>query len=227
MLVKNWMSKNPITVDADASMHDAINIMKQKKIKLLPVLSGKDLVGVVTDRDLKKASASDATSLDVHELLYLIMKIKVKDIMVKNPVTVSEDFTVEETAEVLFNHKISSVPVMDKGGHIVGVITKSDLFRVIIALTGIGKKGIQLALQVKDVSGSIKTVTDIIRNYQGKIVSILTSYDQVPSGYRKIYVRFFAMDRSRLDALKEEIKGHSVLLYMVDHREDERVVYEE
>ena len=227
MLVKNWMSKNPITIDVNASMHDAIKVMKQENIKLLPALSGDDLVGVITDRDLKKASASDATSLDVHELLYLIMKIKVKDIMVKNPITVLEDFTVEETAEVLFNKKISGVPVTDKSGSIVGVITKSDLFRVIISLTGIGKKGIQLALQIKDASGSIKNVTDVIRKYQGRIVSILTSYDQVPWGYRKIYIRFFAMDRNNLEVLKEEIKDKSLLLYMVDHREDERFVYEE
>ena len=227
MLVKNWMSKNPITIDIDASMHDAINVMKQENIKLLPVLSGDDLVGVITDRDLKKSSASDATSLDVHELLYLIMKIKVKNIMVKNPITVPEDYTVEETAEVLFNKKISGVPVTNKSGKIVGVITKSDLFRVIISLTGIGKRGIQLALQVKDASGSIKSVTDIIRNYQGRIVSILTSYDQVPEGYRKIYIRFFGVDRNKLEALKDEIKDKSLLLYMVDHREDQRSVYEE
>jgi acetoin utilization protein AcuB len=147
--------------------------------------------------------------------------------MVKKPVTVPEDFTVEETAEVLFKHKISGVPVMDKAGHIVGVITKSDLFRVIISLTGIGKKGIQLALQIKDVSGSIKSVTDIIRKYHGKVASILTSYDKVPPGYRKIYLRFFDIDRDKLEALKAEIKDNSVLLYMVDHREDQRMVYEE
>ena len=190
MLVKNWMSKNPVTIDVDASMQEAIRIMKQENIKLLPVMSGDSLVGVLTDRDLKKASASDATSLDVHELLYLIMKIKVKDIMMKDPVTVPEDFTIEETAQVLLNKKISGVPVMDKAGQLVGVITKSDLFRVIISLADIGKKGIQLALQVKDESGSIKSVTDVIRKYQGRIVSILTSYDQVASGYRKIYIRF-------------------------------------
>jgi acetoin utilization protein AcuB len=227
MLVKNWMSKNPITIDINASMQEAIKVMKQGNIKLLPVLSGDDLVGVLTDRDLKKASASDATSLDVHELLYLIMKIKVKDIMVKNPVTVPEDFTVEETAEVLFNKKISGVPVIGKTGRLVGVITKSDLFRVIISLTGIGKKGIQMALQVKDTSGSIKNVSDVIRKYHGRIVSILTSYDAVPWGYRKIYIRFFAVDRNKLEDLKKEIKDTALLLYMIDHREGERIVYEE
>ena len=227
MLVKNWMSKKPITIDVNASMQDAIKLMKQENIKLLPVVQGDKLVGIVTDRDLKKASASDATSLDVHELLYLIMKIKVKDIMVKNPVTVSEDFTIEETAEILLDKKISGVPVMNKSGKITGVITKSDLFRVIISLTGIGQKGIQLAMQLKDDSGSIKSVADIIRKYQGRIASILSSYDRVPPGFRKVYIRFFDMDRGKLEELKKEIKEKALLLYMVDHREGERSVYEE
>jgi acetoin utilization protein AcuB len=227
MLVKNWMSKKPVTIDVNASMQDAIKLMKQENIKLLPVVQGDKLVGVVTDRDLKKASASDATSLDVHELLYLIMKIKVKDIMVKNPVTVSEDFTIEETAEILLDKKISGVPVMDKTGKIAGVITKSDLFRVIISLTGIGQKGIQLAMQLKDDSGSIKSVADIIRKYQGRIASILSSYDRVPPGFRKVYIRFFDMDRGKLEELKKEIKEKALLLYMVDHREGERSVYED
>jgi acetoin utilization protein AcuB len=221
------MSKKPITIDVNASMQDAIQRMKQENIKLLPVVQGDKLVGVVTDRDLKKASASDATSLDVHELLYLIMKIKVKDIMVKNPVTVSEDFTIEETAEILLDKKISGVPVMDKTGKIAGVITKSDLFRVIISLTGIGQKGIQLAMQLKDDSGSIKSVADIIRKYQGRIASILSTYDRVPPGFRKVYIRFFDMDRGKLEELKKEIKEKALLLYMVDHREGERIVYEE
>lgn len=226
MLVKNWMSKNPVTIDVEASMQDAIRLMKQKNIKLLPVIKGDDLVGVVTDRDLKKASASDATSLDVHELLYLITKIKIKDIMVENPVTVPEDFTIEETADILLAKKISGVPVLGKTGKIVGVITKSDLFRVIIALTGFGQKGIQLAMQIEDASGSIKTIADVIRKHRARIASILTSYDQVPEGYRKIYIRFFGMDRSLVEALLADIQNKARLLYMVDHREGKRVIYE-
>ncbi|HWR91354.1 MAG TPA: CBS domain-containing protein, partial [Desulfobacterales bacterium] len=107
MLVKNWMSKDVVTVNEDDSMQDALKLMKQHSIRMLPVLKNGSLVGVVTDRDLKRASASDATTLDVHELLYLVSKIKVKNIMAKNPISVPPDLTVEETAEVLLNNKIS------------------------------------------------------------------------------------------------------------------------
>src|SRR5210317_259382 len=98
MLVSNWMSKDVITIDVNDSMHDAIKLMKQNDIRMLPVVKKGKLVGIVTDRDLKRASASDATTLDVHELLYLVSKIKVGNIMTKDPITVPQNFTVEKTA---------------------------------------------------------------------------------------------------------------------------------
>ena len=88
MLVKNWMSKNVVKIDIDTSMQVAISLMKEHRIRMLPVVKKDKLVGVITDRDLKRASASDATSLDAHELLYLLMKIKIKDIMTKKPIAV-------------------------------------------------------------------------------------------------------------------------------------------
>ena len=139
MLVSNWMSKNVITVDVEDSMQHALKLMKENGIRMLPVLKKGKLVGVVTDRDLKRASASDATTLDIHELLYLISKIKVGSIMSKNLVTVPQNFTVEETAQVLLDNKISGVPVVDQNGGLVGIITQTDLFRVLISLTGVGK----------------------------------------------------------------------------------------
>ncbi|UCE54473.1 MAG: CBS domain-containing protein [Desulfobacterales bacterium] len=225
MLVKNWMSKNIITIDVDDSMQDAIKLLKEHKIRMLPVLKNGILVGIVTDRDLKRASASDATSLDIHELLYLISKIKVKDIMTKDPITVPLDFTVEETAEVLLNNRISGVPVVDHGGNIVGTITQTDLFRVLISLTGVGKRGIQIAVQIDDKPGSIKEVADIIRAFGGSMVSILTSYDGVPEGYRNVYIRARSIDRLKLPELSDEISKTATLLYTVDHREDKREIY--
>jgi len=225
MLVSNWMSKNVITVDVDASMQDAMKQMKEKDIRMLPVLKRGQLVGVVTDRDLKRASASDATTLDVHELLYLVSKIKVGSIMTKNPITVPQNFTVEETAEVLLRHKISGAPVVDQNGQLVGTITQTDLFRVLISLTGVGKGGIQFAFQLEDRPGSIKEVADIIRLYGGRMVSILTSYDGAPEGYRKVFIRMHSIERARLQQLKEELSYKAALIYMVDHRENIREIF--
>jgi len=224
MLVKNWMSKNVISIDLEDSMSNAVSVIKEHKVRMLPVTKQGKLVGVVSDSDLKRASASDATTLDVHELLFLLSKIKIKDIMTKNPVTVPPDHTVEETAEILMKKKISGVPVVDKGGEIVGIITRDDLFRVLIALSGLGKKGIQFAFKVEDRPGSIKELTDIIRNYGGRIASILSSYERVPAGFRIVYIRAYDLNRERLPKLVEELNGKAPMFYMVDHRENKRQI---
>jgi len=225
MLVNHWMSKQVITLDANDSMNNALHLLKKHNIKMLPVMKQGKLVGIVTDRDLKRASASDATSLEIHELLYLISKIKVKDVMTKNPITVPLDYTIEETAEVLLKHKISGVPVVDHHGNIVGIITQNDIFRTLISLTGVERKGIQFGLEVEDRPGTIKEVSDVIRQYGGRMASILTSYDLAPEGFRRLYIRMYGIDRFKLNKLKDSLREKASLLYMVDRREVKRETY--
>ena len=156
MLVKNWMSKNVITIGEEDSMQQAATLMREHRIRMLPVMGKGELVGIVSDTDLKRASASDATMLDIHELLYLISKIKISDIMTRTPITVPDDYTVEETAQLLMERNISGVPVVDSDGNLAGIITRNDLFKILISLSGLGKRGVQFAFMVDDVSGSIR-----------------------------------------------------------------------
>ena len=225
MLVKNWMSKKVITIDVNNSMTDATRKLKEHDIRMLPVMKRGKLVGIVTDRDLKRASASDAHTLEIHELLFLLSKIKVGDIMTKDPITVPLDYTIGETAELLLESKISGVPVVENEGLVVGVITEADIFRAVISLTGLKKKGVQFAFELEDRPGSIKEVADIIRKYGGSMASILSSYDRVPEGRRKVYIRMYGIDRTKLPVLKEDLKEKAVLLYMVDFRESKRELY--
>jgi acetoin utilization protein AcuB len=225
MLVKYWMSKPVITIDVNNSMNDAIKLLKKHNIGTLPVIKKDKLVGIVTDRDLKRASASDATSLEIHELLYLISRVKIKEIMTTDPITVPLDYTIEETADVLLKHKISGVPVIEHEDDIAGIITKSDIFRIIISLTGADRKGIHFGLEVTDRPGSIKDVTDAMREYGGRMASILTSYDMAPKGYLRVYVRMYGIDRFKLNKLKEELREKASLLYIVDRREIRRETY--
>ncbi len=226
MLVKNWMSKRVIIVDVNDSMQNAMKLLKENDIRMLPVMKKGKLVGIVTDRDLKRASASDATTLEIHELLYLLSEIKVKEIMTKDPITVPFDHTLEETAQLLLENKISGAPVVNYDGKIVGIITQSDIFRALVSLTGLRKRGISFAFMVEDRPGSIKDVADVIRKYGGRMASILSSYDQLPAGYRKVFIRMYNIDRARLPQLREELREKAALLYMVDHRENRREIYE-
>jgi len=207
MLVKNWMSKEVVTVHVNNTMQDAVKLLREHSIRILPVMEQGELVGIVTDRDMKRASASDATTLDFYELIHLVSTIKIKHIMTKNPITVPFDFTVEETAEVLLKNKISGVPVVNHDKEIVGIITQTDLFKVLISLTGAG------------------ALADIIRKYGGRIVSILSAYENAPKGYRKVYIRMFGINRSDLPDLKNELRKTATLLYMVDHSENLREIY--
>ncbi len=141
-----------------------------------------------------------------------------KGIMSKNPITVPPDYTIEETAEVLVKNKISSIPVVDNQEKLVGIITQSDLFRVLISLTGERKKGIQFAFQVEDRLGSTKELTDIIRNYNCRLASILNSYQNAPEGYRNIYIKAYQIDREKISELKNELRGKATMLYFVDQR---------
>ncbi len=226
MLVKNWMQTEVVTIEDQDSMEKAIKVMKQNDVRMLPVLHKGRLVGVLTDRDLKRASASEATALEVHELFYLISQIKVASIMSAPAISVPPDFTIEETAELLLRHRISGAPVVDGQNRIVGIITQVEINKLIIALTGLGQRGIQLAFLLTDQPGSIKAVADVIRNYQGRLLSILTSYDQVPEGYRKVYIRCFGLERSRVPALLEALREKGKLLYMVDHKENLREIFD-
>jgi len=220
------MSKDVVTVDINDSMQYATMLLKEHNIRGLPVMEKGKLVGVLTDRDLKKASASEATTLEIHELLNLISKIKIKNIMTKNPITIPLDYNIDEAAGVLLEIKLTGAPVVDNEGKVVGAITQTDIFRVLVSFTGVKKAGIQFAFQLEDRPGSIKEIANIMRKYRCQLMSILSSHDDQVD-YRHVYIRVSDCDRKKLGELKEELKVKADMLYMVDHVERNKEVYQE
>ncbi len=225
MLVKHWMSKILITIDQDETMNSAIKLMKENGIKRLPVTKRGRLVGILSQSDIKEASPSKATTLEIHELTYLLSQIKVKDIMTKNPITISVNETAEEAALKMHENRIGCLPVMD-GEILAGIITETDLFKVLIDLTGIKEGGIQFGVKVPDKPGSIKPVADIIRSCNGRIVSILTTYSNVEEGKRKVFFRAKGIDRAKIDNIISEIGNYGELLYLIDSSQKQRIIYE-
>ena len=220
MLVVNWMSTRLVGVDPEDSMSHAMRLLKENHIGRLPVIKDGRLVGIVSDKDLKRAGASDATALEVHELAYLLSRVKVKDIMTPKPITTHMYDTIEEAALTMLESKISGLPVVDDSGAVVAMLTQSDIFRALISLTGVTRGGVQFALDLSDEAGSIKRAADVIRKYGGRMVSILTSYDRVAEGRRRVYIRMKAVDRSKLMQIKEELGQVGVILYILDSREN-------
>ncbi len=226
MLVKDWMSKNVITLNGNDMVLHAIKLLKEHQISMMPVTEEGKLVGIVTDRDLKRASPSYASLLDIRQITYHLSRLEVGAIMSRHPITVPLDHTVEEAAEVLLTNNISGAPVVDGKGEIKGIINKNDLFKAMISLSGLTKRGFQFGFLLEDHPGSIKEVTDIIRKHNGRLASILGSYEKALEGYRHVYIRAFDIDRDILPRLKEELKAKAKMLYMIDHQENKRETYD-
>ncbi len=225
MLTKNWMTRNVFTINVEDSMSMADKIMKQYKISFLPVLDKGNLVGIITNGDLKRASASEATTLDIFEVAYLIDQIKVGDIMTKKAITISATHTIDEAAEILLEKGISGVPVVDESKKIIGVLTRSDILKVLISLTGMEKRGVDFGFEVADNPGSIKDITDLIRVHNGRIASILISYEQAPVGFRNVYIRVYQIDMKELIFLKKELMKKAKLLYVLDYLGKTKEIY--
>ena len=227
MLVKNWMSKEIITIDEDDSLQDAVRLLKKHEIRMLPVTKKDKLVGIVTDRDLRRASALDIRSIGMDEIPDEIAIIPIRNIMTKDPITVPFDYTLEETAESLLVHKISGLPVVDHEGKIVGAITQSDMFKAIMLLAGYGKRGVQFAIKLVNRPGTLKQISDIIRDCGGRIASVQTSCERVPDGFRTVYFHVYNIDRPRLESLFEEINEIATILYIINYHDKTRKIFTE
>ncbi len=195
MLVRKWMSANPIVIEETASLSDAINILKKHKIRRLPVMKKGKLVGIISDRDLKEASPSKVSSLDIWELHYLMSKILVKNIMKKNVITVSPETTLERAAILMFDNKIGGLPVLDKEKNLVGILTEQDVFKALINITGARFAANRISIIIEDMPGSIKDVMDVMRKHEFKYNSILTTHEGVPEGFREVLIRFQAKEK--------------------------------
>ena len=144
MLIREWMTKDVITVTPDTSMLKASKLMKDHNIRRLPVLDGKHVVGIVSDRDVRAASPSKATTLDMHELYYLLSEVKVKDIMTSDPVTVYDtDAWTPPPCSWKTRHRRPARGRWFRGTR--RIITDHDIFRVLVDFCGASKGGLQLA----------------------------------------------------------------------------------
>jgi len=131
--VKDWMTGDVITIGAKTALPKAHQLMTSNNIRRLPVVN-KDgqLIGIVTLADVRGAEPSQATSLSIWELNYLLAKLQVKQIMTKDPITIAPTATIGEAARIMLDHKVSSLPVTDDTRRVVGIITESDIFRMIV-----------------------------------------------------------------------------------------------
>ena len=188
MHVSDWMTEKVITVRPDDYVSDAVSLIKENRIKHVPVVKGGRLKGIISDRDIKEYVPSKATSLDVFELHYLLQSTKVKNIMHKDVKTTTPGTPVEEAALKFLEHCIGCMPVME-GKELVGIISDCDIFRALVDISGVRHGGHRITVLIKDAPGTIKDATDIVRAAGFNLRSIMTSYEGVRKGMRMLMVR--------------------------------------
>ena len=204
MLVYERMSRHPITVTADVPIDEALKLMRDSKVRRLPVVDKKGkLVGIVSEKDLLYASPSPATSLSIHEIHYLVSKIKVADVMTKDVITVGEYTPLEEAARIMVDHKIGGLPVV-RNGTLVGIITETDLFKIFLELLGAREAGVRLTMLVPEQPGILATITREIVEMGGNIVTLGTFLGEDPTN-RLITVKVADVEQEKLVASMEAL----------------------
>ena len=181
MLVANRMSRPVITVRPDLPVQEALELMRKEHVRRFPVVdAGGELVGIVSETDLLNASPSDATSLNVWEINYLMSKITVARVMSKDVITVSEDTPIEMAARLMADRKIGGLPVL-RDGQVVGIITETDLFRIFTELLGARTRGLRLTAQVVDRPGRLAEMANAISATGADIVALVTFSGENPA----------------------------------------------
>ena len=205
MLIHDWMAKQVVTVDENTSLMLATRTMKENSIRRLPVVSNGNLVGIITDRDVKDASPAKTTTLDVHELYYLLSEMKVKDIMTSNPIVLQGHESLEKAAVIMLECKISGIPVVDNAGKIIGLLSETDVLRGFIHSTGIKDGAMQYVFDLKDEPGAVTHVVKVLRENNARVISVLTSFEDAPEGIKRVAVRVLPENINAVESLSEII----------------------
>ena len=170
MLVGERMSRPPVTIGPEMSIHDAVALFKKERIRRAPVIKSGKLVGIVSEKDLLNASPSPATTLSVWEMNYLLSKLTVAEVMTKDVITVAEDTPIEEAARIMADNQIGGLPVM-KGSRVVGIITETNLFKLFIELMGAREKGVRVTALIEDKPGMLARLTKAIADAGGNFIA--------------------------------------------------------
>lgn len=204
MLVGGRMSRHPITIRQDVGVEEALKIMRDDKIRRLPVLNHRGLlVGIVSEKDLLLASPSPATSLSIHEMHYLLSKMKVSEVMTKDVITVTEYTLLEEAACIMVDNKIGGLPVM-RDDKLVGIITETDLFKIFLELMGARERGVRVTMLVPEQPGVLAQITGEIAGMGGNIVALGTFLGEDPTN-KLITIKVADVDEEKLSSTMEAI----------------------
>ncbi len=206
MIIETIMKRNPVYVTPEMSLTEVRELMTKEATEKFPVLDDdSNLVGIITKKDLMKADPSSATTLDVYEISYLLSKIKVKKIMIKDVLCIQETEVVEEAARIMADKNIGCLPVM-KGSTLVGVVTESVLFHAMTEMFGAWHKGVRITFELDEKPGQIAKLAHAIANHNGNIISLITS-DGVDVKHKRCTCKIVGISIDELKKIMEDMQA--------------------
>lgn len=198
MPVQNWMTTDVVSVGPDTSLLKVGKLMKDHHIRRIPVVDENgQVVGIISDRDVRDASPSKATTLDMYEMHYLLAELKAKNIMTAKPITVKPTDTVEQAALIMLDNKVGGLPVVDDAGKLVGIISDHDVFKAMVDITGARLGGLQFAVELPDQPGTARPLFDLLRAHNARLLSVLTVSNT--DGNRQLFIRVRDLENSKAE----------------------------
>jgi acetoin utilization protein AcuB len=203
LLVRNWMTEKLVTLSPETSVAEALTLCRERRIRHIPILEGGHLVGVVTDRDLRDASPA----LGDPERASALQKIRVGDVMTREVITTDPEDSIENAAQVMYEHKIQSLPVVTEGPvvdegsavaeeELLGIVTSSDVMRALVTFVGLPEPGSRIEVQASNKAGALAEVAGKIQDLEVDIVSVLSAPDWSSSGKRTLMFQLVTTDPS-------------------------------
>ena len=198
MPVQNWMTTDVVSVGPDTSLLKVGKLMKDHHIRRIPVVDENgQVVGIISDRDVRDASPSKATTLDMYEMHYLLAELKAKNIMTAKPITVKPTDTVEQAALIMLDNKVGGLPVVNDSGKLVGIISDHDVFKALVDITGARMGGLQFAIELPDQPGTARPLFDLLRAHNARLLSVLTVSNA--DGNRQLFIRVRDLENSKAE----------------------------
>jgi acetoin utilization protein AcuB len=217
MKVKTFMTKDPITVDADTTIMKAHQIMREHNIKRLPVTKNGKFVGLVSSTMIAEASPSKASRLSVHELNYIISKMTVGDIYLDTPITISPDYPIEEAILLGKKHGIGGFPVIDENNNLVGILSTTDVAKVVIEALGLSKrKSTRIHIELPDDTlGAMAKIIEVLDNHKIPLLSLLS----LPIREKKNFSLILRVSKMDVSKAVEDLKATGINVVETQHIE--------
>jgi len=205
MFVGERMTRHPVTIPETASIDDGLHLMRERKVRRLPVLDawGK-MVGIVSDKDLLHAAPSPATSLSVYELHYLLSQLTIKQVMASPVTTVAMDTPLEEAARIMADQKIGGLPVLDQD-ELVGIITETDIFKILLELLGARTYGLRVTVDVPERKGILAKLAQALADKGGNLLSLVT-YDAPVPGRVRITLKLIGANQEAVREVTDQLE---------------------